>query len=455
MFVILITVFFFETVMLWGVNKFFYSRVENALTTSINYSIDYFNRYYSSLKISDVIMEDIDVFWQNTNAEVQLFSVEGKLISDSIGVSDSVVLDSGELKTTLSGGKGVTIERPVYSDSQVMAVSKLISGADDKKAILRFVTSLKDVDDTIMRINTIIIFVGFFVITASGGLSFILSKSIVGPLEKVTDVASKMADGQLKIQCKIEKDDEIGKLSETLNYMAKELLKKEDIKNEFISSVSHELRTPLTSIKGWAVTLQDEVSPEKELLKEGLDIIENESDRLTDMVEELLDFSRFVSGRITLNKDYFNVKELLLRTVQELTPRAQKLGVRIFSDISDSVGVLPLDENRIKQVVINILDNAIKFSVDGGEVLLSADYVDGVLKLVISDNGVGISEEDLPRVKEKFFKGQNARSHSGIGLSICDEIIKLHSGSLEIFSEYGNGTEVVVRIPCEEGVYER
>ncbi|MEG2539169.1 MAG: histidine kinase dimerization/phospho-acceptor domain-containing protein, partial [Clostridium sp.] len=129
---------------------------------------------------------------------------------------------------------------------------------------------------------------------------YVLTKTITGPLNEVTKVASIMAKGDFKVKSKKYYEDEIGKLSDTLNFLSDEIIKKDDLKNDFISSVSHELRTPLTSIKGWAITLK-EFGSDKEMLSDGLDIIEKESDRLSGMVEELLDFSKFVSGKITLN----------------------------------------------------------------------------------------------------------------------------------------------------------
>src|SRR5690606_31743206 len=145
----------------------------------------------------------------------------------------------------------------------------------------------------IMNIAKILLLVGFLVVLISGIVSLFLAETIIRPLQEVTKVAEKMADGQLKVRSRKRFDDEIGKLSDTLNFMAEELIKKEQLKNDFISSISHELRTPLTSIKGWAITLNSgEV--DRNLLKDGLNIIEKESDRLSDLVEELLDFSRYV-----------------------------------------------------------------------------------------------------------------------------------------------------------------
>lgn len=450
MLIILITVLFFEFILAGAIQRFFYKNMESVLTTQLNYSLDYFRRFYSGMSLSNIVLEDIDIFWSHTEAEVQILSLDGKLLMDSLGVLNAVDSNAEDIREALKGEKGLFVGNAFYASSPVMAVSRVIQTEEGPVGILRFVTCLNAVNENIHLVNRMLIVIGVLVVLVSGIISLFLADSIVSPLAQVTKVAEKMANGQLKIQSVVTNEDEIGKLSDTLNYMAKELLKREEIKNEFISSVSHELRTPLTSIKGWAVTLQDEPLGDSPILREGLDIIEKESDRLTGMVEQLLDFSRFVSGRITLEKEVVDMRGLLQRSVSEMTPRAEKYQVSFRVDISEHVGLIIVDENRMKQVIINILDNAVKFSEEGGIIDLIADYSDGVLALEIRDRGIGISEEDLPRVKEKFYKGKSAQSHSGIGLSICDEIIKLHNGTFDIYSRLKEGTVVVIKIPCEE-----
>ena len=291
---------------------------------------------------------------------------------------------------------------------------------------------------------------GLIVVLISGIISLFLADSIIKPLKEVTDVAEKLADGQFKVRSEVKINDEIGRLSQTLNYMADEILRKEQLKNDFISNVSHELRTPLTSIKGWAITLKSDEVPDKDLLDDGLNIIEKESDRLSLMVEELLDFSRFTSGRISLEKEVFDIKSTLDMIYKQLKPRAKNSNIEFIRIIDDAIETLTGDENRIKQVFINILDNAFKFTDEGGKVEFNALKIENDLLIEITDNGAGIPEAELPYVTEKFYKGKNSNSHSGIGLSISDEIVKLHGGNMTIQSEEGKGTRVIVRLPLEE-----
>lgn len=184
-------------------------------------------------------------------------------------------------------------------------------------------------------------------------------------------------------------------------------------------------------------------------MEDGLNIIENEADRLAKMVEELLDFSRYISGRITLDKEIIDISQTCLDISKQMRPRAKSNNIELITDLPKESILINADENRIKQLLINLLDNAIKFTSDKGWVKFQMLKEDDKVQIMISDNGMGMTKEELAHVKEKFYKGKHSKSHSGIGLSISDEITKLHQGSLEIFSEENIGTTVKVSLPIE------
>lgn len=230
-------------------------------------------------------------------------------------------------------------------------------------------------------------------------------------------------------------------------------MKKEQLKNDFVSSVSHELRTPLTSIMGWAITLQNEQFQQKEMLADGLGIIAKESERLTLMVDELLDFSEFVSSRVKLQKEEIDLTALMEHIQKQLTPRAVREDINFNLHYSPNLSSFYSDINRLKQVFINILDNAFNFTSAGGRVDFSVVMQKENLLFTIADTGCGIALEELPMVKEKFYKGKSSRSKNGIGLSICEEIVNLMGGNLEISSVLKQGTKVLITLPKEEKVY--
>ena len=452
MLIILITVLILETVLLTGVKDYYYKNMEDILSNQIDFSTDFYSRYFDTFTLEDILIDEIDIFWRYTNAQVQILSLDGEVLMDSLGIVHSENVNSNDIIDAKSMDKGVWVGNIAYDDYPVMSVSKVLLNKGQQIGIIRFISSLESTNIIIRRISFLFFLMGIIVIFISAMVSIFLANSIVKPLREVTKVAEKMANGQFKIRSYVKIDDEIKKLSDTLNYMAEEIIKKEQIKNDFISSVSHELRTPLTAIKGWAITLKSDEYSDDELLMDGLNIIETESDRLTQMVEDLLDFSRFISGRIILQKDEFDIINTIEMIGKQWTPRAKTNNINFVVDTNNEHIYVIGDENRIKQVLINLLDNAFKFTNENGIVRLSVSKEVNQLVLEIEDNGIGIPEEDLPNIVEKFYKGKHSKSHSGIGLSICDEIIKLHEGKITIESEVDKGTLIRVFLPLEENV---
>ena len=184
-----------------------------------------------------------------------------------------------------------------------------------------------------------------------------------------------------------------------------------------------------------------------ELMKAGLAIIRSETERLTGMVEELLDFSRMQDGKMTLKPERVDVSAELEEVILLLREKATAEGITLNYVETDGLPFVMADPARLKQVFINVVDNAIKYSGRGGRVRVEAAQMGSRLQIVISDNGVGIKPEDLPKVKTRFFRADHARPGSGVGLTVADEIMHRHGGSLDIDSEYGKGTTVTLTLP--------
>lgn len=446
MLVIFTSIFILELLLIGFVKQYYYNNTERMLLNQIKISADFYSRYFSNSTLRENITESVDVFWKQTEAQVQIIDINGTVLLDSLGVLHDQPLNTIDVKKALTGESGRWIGQVDYDAPDVMAVSYPLEANGKIIGVIRFVTTLNEVNRSINMIALIFISIGLAVLFITIIVSVFLANSIIVPIKELTDVAEHMASGDLTIRSKKSNEDEIGKLSDTLNYMAEELKNREILKNEFISSVSHELRTPLTSIKGWVVTLNDD-NADKEMLSMGFEIIEKEADRLAAMVEELLDFSKFVSGKITLKRQYVFIKEVVDYVEISMRPRAEREGIQLIVNVEEDIPQVLIDSNRIKQVFINLLDNAFKFTNIGGKVELLISKDEKNLYLIVRDNGCGISKEDLPRIKEKFYKGKTSKSKNGIGLSICDEIVKLHKGSLDFVSELDIGTEVKVTLP--------
>ncbi|HPP36045.1 MAG TPA: histidine kinase dimerization/phospho-acceptor domain-containing protein, partial [Clostridiales bacterium] len=296
--IILLTILVMEALIINIVRVNYYNNLEAGLYNQLKIACEMYSRYFSDASLSENVMNNVDTFWRQTSAQVQIIDTDGRVLMDSIGYMPEDDEKMPDVEKALETGRGSWTGKVPYDSYGVMAVSASLTADGKTVGVLRFISSLRGVDEDVRSVSRIFIVIGAVVAVMSMLLSLLLSSTIVNPLKKVTYAAARMASGDIHARSVKTYNDEIGKLSDTLNYLAEEVEKRDRMKNEFISSISHELRTPLTSIKGWAVTLKEVGSEDRELHENGLDIIENECDRLTAMVEELLDFSRLVSGKL-------------------------------------------------------------------------------------------------------------------------------------------------------------
>lgn len=444
--VIFITILVLDILLITFVRKYYYDNMNDLLKNQLQVTTNFYKKYFNLYSLEENIYDSLDSFWEQTDAQIQIYDNTGSMLMDSIGVVEDNVKYI-DVQKSLQGEKNNRwIGNVSYYDYKVMALSTPIESDGKVIGVMRLVVSLEAVDKGISNIIVFFLIISITVLIFSILVSTILAKNIVVPIKKLTMVAEEMAGGDLGVRSDTNSRDEIGKLAKTLDYMAEEIQKREQLKNEFISSISHELRTPLTAIKGWVITLDDSQT-DKDTLKMGLNIIEKETDRLVNMVEELLDFSRLSSGKMTLNKKEVSIKAISDYIDVYMSARARRENKRLNINLDSENKKIYVDIDRIKQVLINLLDNAFKFTEAEGTISISFTAVEGSLKIVVQDDGSGITKEDLPRVKEKFYKGKNAKSKNGIGLSICDEIVKLHNGEIFIESEEGKGTLVTVILP--------
>ncbi len=383
--------------------------------------------------------------------ELQVLSETGAVLASSTGfmpVGSDAVADFSAAKaaggTLVHSGKNGTGEH-------IMALTVIETDASGVAVgALRYVVSLRLVDRqiwlSVIVIGGMVLLVLFF----TALVSFYFIRSIVQPVEEIGRAARRIAKGDYAYRVEKYNNDELGELCDTINYMASEIERAEQLKNDFISSVSHELRTPLTAIRGWSETLRSVGGEEPALAEKGLEIIAEETERLSGMVEELLDFSRMQNGKLTLRFESVDVAALLEETVFLFRDRAEKKGIFLHMVGKGKLPLISGDVDRLKQVFINILDNAIKYSDAGDTVRVDYATVGKTVQVVVGDTGKGIAAEDLPRVTQKFYKADATRPGSGIGLAVADEIIRGHGGIMEIDSKLSVGTGIIVTLPIRK-----
>lgn len=408
-----------------------------------------FNNYSNRYDLSEIIVGDKNAFYRGNETQVQILDNSGIVLLDS-QATDEVGREilRADVIEAKEGKQGIYKRRNQSTNEDVISLSYPLISNDKQAGILRLTSSLSKVNNQIKADMIFYILFGIFIIISAFFVSLISSKRVIKPIVSLIGVSEKLAAGDFKAKADTNGHDELAELGSTLNFMSENIVKREDMKNEFISSISHELRTPLTSIKGWAVTLQSkEIQQDTDMLKQGLSIIESEGDRLSMMVEDLLDFSRLQSSNFKYNKDCIDIVELVKQVYTQMNPRAQNEGINFtFTSIYKSLNVCA-DKNRLKEVFINIIDNAMKFTDNGGNIEIFIEEIENNVSITIKDDGEGIKEDEIAFVSSKFFKGSSSKSQTGLGLSICEEIIKGHDGNLIIKSKYGSGTTVIVEIP--------
>ncbi len=451
--VILVILIALEVVIAFSIKDYFYGSVErivysqaetvSGLLSKYNSEGgDDYEGYFRSLVTSFEKRNIMELMAVNSAGEVVLTS------SGFLPEGASLTPDHGEAVGSVDGTAEYIGE---LNGENIMSVTVVPDGSTADFSAFRLVTSLEDTDRQILiaisGTSLICIAIIFFVLVS--GSYFI--NSIVNPVGQIGQAAKKIAEGDFNTRLDKKTDDEIGELCETINDMAEELGETEKMKNDFISSVSHELRTPLTAIKGWAEMLEDsskDNSIDNATLQRGMGVIIGETERLSVMVEELLDFSRLQSGRMILQPMKLDIIAELSEAVLTFEQRAIREKKELIYEESEDIIPVMADKNRIRQVFVNIIDNAIKYSDEGDSVTISAQRAkDGFVDIVIADTGIGIPADQLEKVKTKFFKGNATRRGSGIGLAVVDEIVKMHGGEILLASTEGKGTTVTVRLP--------
>jgi len=439
-------------IFLFTIQRFYYNLAYENLYNRMSVSAGFYTKYTETEKLNlDEIAQLILRDYQDKDiAELQILSPEGEILYSSTGFTSKTKIGSDDYTEAMQGIKGYWVGKNGLTSERVMGVSSPMK--DDHGniiGILRYVSSMQNIDMLLYRyfLYSALVLAGIVLVLLILSLTF--SRSILTPINEITLASRKMAEGNFDEKVPVIYKDELGVLAQTLNSMADEILKTERLKNDFISSISHEIRTPLTAVAGWAETILTGDLSNRDEVEKGLQVIMRETGRLSDMVEELLDFSRIEGGRMTLHSDLFDLRTELSDIVEIYRAKADKHGVGLTVSQPDGRAPVMGDMNRIRQVIINVIDNAVKFSPEGSTIEVRLTVSDWIV-LDIEDHGSGISEEDLENVTKKFYKGTSKRSGSGLGLAISDEIVRLHDGELRITSELNKGTIVQVLLPYGE-----
>ena len=280
--------------------------------------------------------------------------------------------------------------------------------------------------------------------------TFFMSNNILLPVKQMKDAAEAITKGDFSQEIQRTSYDEIGELAHSFNVMAKELQAVDTLQSDFIANISHDFRSPLTSIKGYVEAMLDGTIPEEQFSKY-LNIVLGEANRLTKMTNNVLDLTKMENGQIELNPTNFDINEMIVQLALSLEGRIEEKKIQMSFQFLQEKLFVTADLDLIQRVVYNLLDNALKFTEEGDSISVETSVVGRKAHVVIADTGIGISEESLPHVFERFHKGDKSRGQNklgaGLGLAIVKQIMLTHHEDITVHSKEGEGTEFTFTLP--------
>lgn len=431
-----------------------YIRQEKAMLDAMDVATAYFDdrvnkseaEYYEACIVYTQTCEVSDA------VDVQFLDNTGKVIASSAGSFDGTFPATIEVGEAVSSrGPGSFVGKDAASDMRVMALSyPIIATSGDVIGVLRFAVDTAAMDRQILGVTLAVLAAVAVMIAVIMLCVNYYAKSVLVPISQIVEKAQMITGGSYGIQLQTKYADEIGDLAQTINELSMRVNQNEKTQTEFISSLSHELRTPLTAITGWSETLlqSDDLD---ESTHRGMKIIHREAGRLTEMVISLLDFTRIQDGRMTLNIEPTDLRSEFEDTVFMYGSRLESDGIHLeYLENEDDIPEVACDPQRMRQVFLNILDNASKHGGDGKRIDAEICSADEFVEVRIRDYGPGIPEDEIPLVTRKFYKGSSKARGSGIGLAVCEEIVEMHGGQLNLSNADGGGTLVTVRLPVSQ-----
>ncbi|MDR3543958.1 MAG: HAMP domain-containing sensor histidine kinase [Desulfosporosinus sp.] len=405
--------------------------------------------------------------------EISQASLDASL--DSMGyISDSMIYAIRIDKKALANPKSIQLDKDLEESNLLSDLQKILNGENVFRkrqyfqkfdmyvvfsgvpwktnsgiagAILLF-SPISQINSNIAKLNLLIWIMALALILLSALVIYFNSLRISKPIKQMEMAASKLASGEYSNDLVVKSADEIGKLAKSFNYMKQQLASTEKMRSEFIASVSHDMRTPLTSINGFVSGMLDGIVKPEDYNKY-LAIIKDETLRLTKLTNDILQLAKIQSGSLKLFKEKLLVKEILDPVISSTRAFMEEKSISFTLECDNSL-MVSADSDKLKQILINIIDNAVKYTGYGGKISIKVKSEQSVTEFRIKDTGIGISAEELPLIFEKFFRIDKSRSSpggTGLGLNIAKSLIELHDGKIWAMSELGAGTEIIFELP--------
>jgi len=364
-----------------------------------------------------------------------------------------------EVQEAMTKGIGVNIRHSGTVNADMLYVAKqvsfslLLNGKPRNVQFLRLAIPLTELQSMINHIRFLILIVSVTTVAVVIAVSIFVSRRITRPINQMAQIVKEIRAGNLDKRVEIKSKDEIGQLADVINSMVERLnqdmvqLKKlEQVRSQFLANVSHELRTPVFSIQGFIETLLDGAIDDPTVNRNFLEKARQHTIRLNNLLNDLIEISRIESGEMKMSFRYFDIENFLKQVVDEMKSEAENkaIDLRYLENRTRDVEVLG-DKERLKQVMINLIDNALKYTDSGGKVDVYFEDGEDLVKVFVKDTGCGIAQEHIPRIFERFYRVDKDRSRevggTGLGLAIVKHIVEAHKGELSVPSELKKGSK--------------
>lgn len=396
-----------------------------------------------------------------TGSYILVMDKNGRVMSGTANSSltydgTPLYIDKEYTRTVLSGQKNVMIGTMGRLFRETMFTLQIPVMSSDGEAVVGAVSVSRPIPehqkikyDMFRTLFTLMIFVAATVFA----LSYILAKRFSVPMHNMSETTREFAKGNFAARTDESAVNsniyEIAELAEAFNVMAADLEKAEEIKNSFISDVSHELRTPMTTIKGFVGGILDDTIPEDKQ-KEYLKIVYDEISRLSRLVNTFLDITRLQSDKMTLNKINFDINEVIRLCIIKLDNKIEKRAINVELNFETESCFVFADKDSITRVLTNLLDNAAKFTDEGGKITVSVGFLQHDVTVSVKNSGCGISEENQAMIFNRFYKADKSRSENkegtGIGLYLVKNILRAHGKDISVSSVEGEYAEFMFRL---------
>jgi signal transduction histidine kinase len=424
----------------------FYTRIKISEVKSKGYAIV---KQLDSGEVKD-LQNSLEGFANETNTSVELLDSNGKTLyiaspNDTSSQMPMMMNNSkNDAINSIIAGKEVTLSviHPKFNNTFILIGLPLKVGSEVKGGL--FISlPIAPVKDTASILKVQLFYITLILFFTALIFAYFLSRGFTKPILEIIKVSEEMASGNFSVRVNSKNRDEIGRLSGTINYMGEELSKTEQLRKDLIANVSHELRTPLSLIRGYAETIRDVTGNVAEKREKQLGIIIEESERLSKIVDDILNLSQMQAGYVNLNKTQFNISVVLERVVKKFRILSEKTGLNIaFENPGDKM--VGGDEIRIEQVMYNLVNNSFNHTERSGNIIIRAIQNEKNLRIEVEDTGIGISEEDLLHIWDRFYKTDKVEgiksTGTGLGLTIVKTILESQGFKYGVESEKGTGT---------------